>query len=103
MISKPTASASSIGGRKPKYATHHEHQKSHLTTPHCNLLKYALFTIRAFLPRPSHLIHPMQGFSTTMALMQWRAEGVQPSGLQNMMDLSDVSTGIPLYGISQYL
>jgi hypothetical protein len=45
----------------------------------------------------------MQGFSTTMALMQWRAEGVQPSGLQNMMDLSDVSTGIPLYGISQYL
>ena len=27
-MSKPTASASSIGGRKTKYATHHEHQKA---------------------------------------------------------------------------
>jgi len=45
----------------------------------------------------------MQGFSTTMALMKWRAESVQPSGLQNMMDLSDVNTGILLYGVSQYI
>ena len=69
--------------------------------PHCNLIKYALFaSVHSYR---GHLIHPMQDFSTTMALMQWRAESVQPSGLQNMMDLSDVNTGILLYGVSQYI
>ena len=73
-MSKPTASASSIGGRKPKYATHHEHQKSHLTTSHCNLLKYALFTIRAFLPRPSHLISSIRCRASAPQWHWWSGE-----------------------------
>ena len=38
------------------------------------------FTVSALLPRSS-LTHPMQGFSATMALMQWRPESIHPSDL----------------------
>lgn len=50
MISKPTASASSIGGRKPKYATHHEHQKAILLYASLQfLLKYTRFSHSSIL------------------------------------------------------
>ena len=79
MISKPTASTSLIGARKPKYVTHHEHQKAillRLTEISSNTHFYSL----ALLPMSS-LTHPMQVFSTTMALMQWRPESIHPSDL----------------------
>lgn len=97
---KPSAGASSIGGRKPKYAAHHEHQKSHPTRPHCDLLKYALSTS----------VHSYRGrlFSSIQcraSAPQWHwcsggeRKALQYSGPQSMVDLRDVSTGLPLYGV----
>ena len=57
MISKPTASTSLIGARKPKYVTHHEHQKAillRLTEISSNTLIYCLSALTKVISHPSN-------------------------------------------------